>query len=113
MRREGTLDGRENGLRGAASLFFYLLAQSGIRRQTKRAFLRLTASLEYIPGVVPSETAVGFDGRWNPGEESRVELLEEEIGVGQVGETGQNVCRDECHRRRKKGLVFEEVLTSW
>lgn len=76
VRREGTPDGRENGLRGSASLYL-------------SAPLRLTASLEYILGMFPSETVVGFDRGWDSGEERRVEWLEDEVSVGQVGKAGR------------------------
>jgi hypothetical protein len=77
VRREGALDGRENGPRGPVGLFC-LSAQ-----------MRLTASLECILGLFLSETVVGFDGGWDSGEERRVERLEDEIGVRQVGEAGR------------------------
>ena len=56
VRREGTPDGRENGPRGSASLYL-------------SALLWLTASLEYILGLFPSETVMGFDRGRDSGEE--------------------------------------------
>jgi len=41
--------------------------------------------------MFPSETVVGFDRGWDSGEEGRVEWLEDEISVGQVGETGRTI----------------------
>ena len=73
--------------------------------------MRLTASLECILGLFLSETVVDFDGGWDSGEERRVEWLEDEIGVGQIGETGRTIVTMSAISKKFKGLVFEQVLT--
>jgi len=40
----------------------------------------------YVPGLFAGKTVVGFDRRWNSGEERWIERLEDETGIGQVGE---------------------------
>ena len=73
--------------------------------------MRLTASLECILGLFLSETVVDFDGGWDSREERGVEWLEDEIGVGQIGETGRTVVTMSAISKKFKGLVFEQVLT--
>lgn len=73
--------------------------------------MRLTASLECILGLFLSETVVDFDGGWDSGEERRVEWFEDEIGVGQIGETGRTIVTMSAISKKFKGLVFEQVLT--
>lgn len=75
LRREGAFDGREYALRGAAW---------GVCQ--RRSFIFAASCGSYEPGLFAGEAVVGFDRRWNPGEERWIERLEDETGICQVGE---------------------------
>ena len=68
---------------------------------------RLTARLECILGLFLSETVVSFDGGWDSREERRVEWLEDEIRVRQVGKTDRTFVTMSAMSKKGKGLVFE------
>jgi hypothetical protein len=60
VRREGTLDGRQNGIRGAASLFLFCQPRAEHTDGRSPAFLRPTASLELRTGRDPERNRCGL-----------------------------------------------------
>ena len=53
-----------------------------------------------VPGLLLGKTIVGFDRRWDAGEERRVEWVEDEISIGQKGFAGAFVAMSNCRSKQ-------------